>query len=79
MVTTGLRLIPFDEWRDGKIVISIGRLYVYAHGQKSSFEIPDAVLLIVNSLFEGINVASRCSLARDAVRSLAFGVVLQTW
>jgi len=79
MVTIGLSLVPLDEWCDGKIMISSGRLYVYAHGDKASFEIPDAVLLVMSSLFEGLDITSRSSLSRDAVRSLAFGVVLQTW
>ncbi len=79
MVTIGLSLVPLDEWRDRKVMISIGRLYVYAHGDKSSFEIPDAVLLIMSSLFKGLDIASRSRLSRDAVRSLAFCVVLQTW
>lgn len=77
MIAVGVSLVPLDEWRDREIVISIGRLYVYAHGDKSSFEIPDAVLLLVSSLFEDIDIASRSSLSGDAVRSLAFGVVLQ--
>ena len=79
MIAISLRLIPLDERRNGKVMISTGRLYVYAHGDEACFEIPDPVLLVVGSLFEGLDIASRSSLSRDAVRSLAFCVVLQTW
>lgn len=79
MITICLSLVPLHEWRYRKVMISIGRLYVYTHGDKARFEIPDAVLLIVSSLFEGLDIASRRSLSCDAVGRLTFCVVLQTW